>query len=172
MDTQLIYRAPAEVRPMPALARAFVCVFRSSFRTFTFMLASHMCRFQDDFKLLLSSSLRLTHIPLAVCRSIKLGAHYLLGLASSFAFTAPLCPYSCYSPCSLRRRWSRRRQNGRPPRRKIFRLRPFHRAKRLRTRDSGPCPSGACGVWNGLAIVVARKSQLEWLTHWHSPCWW
>ena len=35
-----------------------------------FMLASHMCRFEDD--LLLSSSLRLTHILLAVCRSIKL----------------------------------------------------------------------------------------------------
>ena len=34
------------------------------------MLASHMCRFEDD--LLLSSSLRLTHILLAVCRSIKL----------------------------------------------------------------------------------------------------
>jgi hypothetical protein len=29
-----------------------------------------MCRFEDD--LLLSSSLRLTHILLAVCRSIKL----------------------------------------------------------------------------------------------------
>ena len=35
-----------------------------------FMLASHMCRFEDD--LLPSSSLRLAHILLAVCRSIKL----------------------------------------------------------------------------------------------------
>ena len=36
----------------------------------SFTLASHMCRFEDD--LLLSSSLRLTQILLAVCRSIKL----------------------------------------------------------------------------------------------------
>ena len=36
------------------------------------MLASHLCRFEDD--LLLSSSLRLTHILLAVCRSIKLSS--------------------------------------------------------------------------------------------------
>jgi hypothetical protein len=38
-----------------------------------FMLAPHMCRFEDDLLLsLLSSSLRLTHMLLAVCRSIKL----------------------------------------------------------------------------------------------------